>query len=210
MLEPDQIREKNTVSIQQPISTDPLNLPDHSLSHRVFANDDASPVQSVVVDANGDTTITYRLMQPMGEVSYFSTTGTVVTIAAQSNGSTNMVVVSPASTFVNDSGFDNGGSNNGRLRYTGATTRMFHVACTISIAPAAANDTFVFGVAKNGTVVASSKVLIKATNALDARSTAMHVMVELATNDYLELYVGNTTDADDVTVLTLNLFAMGM
>ena len=42
--------------IQQPLGTDPLNVPSHSLSHRVFANDEAAPVESVVVDANGKVT----------------------------------------------------------------------------------------------------------------------------------------------------------
>jgi hypothetical protein len=146
----------------------------------------------------------------MGEVSYFSTTGTSTAIATQSDGSTNMVVVNPVSTFSNNSDFDNGGSNNSRLRYTGSATKMFHIACTISFSAAAANDTFVFGVAKSGTVIAPSKILYKTINAGDTRSTAIHVMAELSTNDYLEIYVGNTTDADDLTIKTLNLFAMGL
>lgn len=41
------------MAIQQPTSSSPLDSPDHSLSHRVFANDDAAPVQSVVVDSAG-------------------------------------------------------------------------------------------------------------------------------------------------------------
>lgn len=45
------------MTIQQPVGTDKLSTPDHSLSHRVFANDDASPVQSVVVDSSGNVTI---------------------------------------------------------------------------------------------------------------------------------------------------------
>ena len=45
------------MSIQQPLGTDPLNIPDHALSHRVFANDGAAPVQSVVVDASGNTSL---------------------------------------------------------------------------------------------------------------------------------------------------------
>jgi hypothetical protein len=73
-----------------------------------------------------------------------------------------------------------------------------------------ANDTFVFGVAKGGAVIASSRVPLQATTASGIRSTALHVMVSLATNEYLELYVGNTTDADDCTVHSINLFAMGM
>lgn len=159
----------------------------------------------------GDLTPLGRLLVPMGEISYFDMTGTSVTIVTQSDGSTNMVKAAPTTALTSGGmEFDNGGANDGRLRYTGTTTRMFHVACTITISPAGANDTFVFGVAKGGTVLATSKVLLQAINASQPRSTAMHVMVEMATNDYLELYVGNTTDADDCTVHSLNLFAMGM
>lgn len=148
---------------------------------------------------------------PMGEISYFSTTGTAVAIASQSDGSTNMVKCVVSSTLSSDVfQFDNGGTNNGRLRYTGLVTKMCHCACTISIAPAGANDVFVFGVAKNGTVLSASKVLVQAINSAQPRSTAMHVMTNMATGDYLELYVGNTTDADDCTIKTLNLFALGM
>ena len=41
------------MTIQQPLGTDPLNIPDHALSHRVFANDNAAPVESVVVNSSG-------------------------------------------------------------------------------------------------------------------------------------------------------------
>lgn len=168
-----------------------------------------------IVDTSTTTTkkITYEnlLKFPMGEISYFDTTGTLTAIAAQSNGSTNMVKVAPTTTLTSDSfEFDNGGADNGRLRYTGTDTKMFHVACTISFAPVAANDVFVFGVAKDGTVIASSKVLNKVATGGDTQSTAMHVMVSLATNEYLELYVGNTTDTDDLNIKSINLFAMGI
>ena len=160
--------------------------------------------------SGGESFFDTRLMLPMGEISYFDMTGTAVAIAAQSDGSTNMVKAAPTTTLDNDKEFDNGGADDGRLRYIGTTTRTFHVACTISIAPASANDTFVFGVAKTGTVLSKSKVLIQATTAAGIRSTAMHAMVSLAMNDYLELFVGNTTDTDDCTVHSLNIFAMGM
>ena len=39
--------------IQQPTSSDYLNNPDHSLSHRVIANDGSAPIKSVVVDSDG-------------------------------------------------------------------------------------------------------------------------------------------------------------
>src|ERR1035437_2879392 len=45
------------MAIQQPISSNTLNSPDHSLSHRVVANDNAAPVQSVVVSSTGNVGI---------------------------------------------------------------------------------------------------------------------------------------------------------
>jgi len=45
------------MAIQLPQSTDKLSSPSHSLSHRVFANDNAAPEQSVVVDALGNITM---------------------------------------------------------------------------------------------------------------------------------------------------------
>jgi hypothetical protein len=151
-----------------------------------------------------------KLNLPMGEISYFSTTGTAIAIATVSDGSTNMVKVDPITSLNNEMEFDNGGADNGRLRYTGVNTKTFHVASTISFAPDTANDTFVVGIAKNGTVVAGSKILNQVTTASGIRSTAMHSMISLATNDYIEVYVGNITDADDFVIHTLTMFAMGM
>jgi hypothetical protein len=45
------------MAISQPTAENPLNSPDHSLSHRVFANDSSAPVKSVVVDADGQVGI---------------------------------------------------------------------------------------------------------------------------------------------------------
>jgi len=158
-------------------------------------------------DSNGITPAG-RLTVPMGEVSYFNTTGTLVTISASSDGSTNMVVIAPTTSLDAMSyAFDNGGGNTGRLRYTGATTRCFHIAVTLSGTPATANDVFVFGVAKNGTVAAASKVVGSASG---TQFSSLHAYIELATNQYLEVFVGNTTSNRDFTVKSLNLFAMGM
>lgn len=144
---------------------------------------------------------------PTGEVSYFNTTGTLITLGSTSDGSTNMVVVAPATTFLNHREFDNGGANNGRLRYTGATTKTFHIAVTISGTPATSPDVFVFGVAKGGTVVAASKVLGSSGG---TQFSSMHSMVSLANNEYIELYMGNTSAGRNFTIKTLNIFAMGM
>lgn len=170
-----------------------------------------SGIHDISVTGDGDHNgFVTRSKLSGGEASYFSTTGTTITIDAASNGTTNMVKVAPVTGFVGFANFDNGGSNNGRIRYTADYPNTFHVAVTISIASTAPNDNFVYGIAKNGQIIQSSKVIVKITNAGDTRSTALHVATTLNKNDYLELYVGNLDDADDAIVKTLNVFALGM
>lgn len=172
--------------------------------------------ESITIVSNGsnwNVMGTFVPQFPMGEVSFFSGTPKLITINSVSNGATNMVLCDPATVLTTDMmsmGFDNGGANSGRLRYTGSTTRVFHVACTISVGPVTNNDQFVFGIARNGTVIPASKVIQKTNNAGEVMSTALHVMVTLAKNEYLELYVGNMTAGRNVEIYSLNFFALGM
>jgi hypothetical protein len=125
-----------------------------------------------------------------------------------SNGTTNMVPVNPITALT--AGvfeFDNGGSNDGTLRYTGDNPKMFHIAVTISGTPQAANDVFVFGVALNGTVVSSGKVLGSSSG---TQFSSLHIMLELDTFNEIQLLIGNTSGARNFTVKSLNFFALGM
>lgn len=179
-------------------------VPTHTLqvngSFGVVGIDASSITVSGNINANG------RLIVPMGELSYFSMTGTLITVTGTSDGSTNMALVNPASTFTATSEQFTI-SSNGRLLYTGTATRMFHIAVTVSGTPSVQNDIFVFGVAKNGSVITSSKVL---GSSAGTQFSSLHVYSEMATNDYLELYIGNTTATRNFTVKSLNIFAMGM
>jgi hypothetical protein len=147
----------------------------------------------------------------MGEISFFSTTGTNIGISSASDGSSNMVVCRPITTLLNRGEFDNGGSNNGRLRYTGKDTKIFHIACTISgTLKAGTNKTLVFGIAQSGTIKNASKVLNRFSSSNDVQSTSLHVMLTMAPNDYLDFYVGNISSSDDFSFRTFNLVAIGM
>ncbi|MBX9806885.1 MAG: hypothetical protein K2X95_03700 [Flavobacteriaceae bacterium] len=163
---------------------------------------------------------------PMGEVSYFYSidgTGKNVSIPYQyiespgilpstNGGYEYMVPCNPTTQFAGMTmDFDNGGfSNNGTLRYIGRTPRLCHIACTISVSPATSNDEFIFGVAKNSTVVASSKIIQRMGATSDAQSTAIHVVILLNHNDVVNFYVGNLIAGRNVIVKSLNLFALGM
>jgi len=163
----------------------------------------------------GDTIIpTGRLLVPMGEINYFDSTltGTSVAIVTATTGSNNYVKVAPTTALTSGAyEFDNGGSNNGRLRYTGATTKMFHIALTISALPSVTNDKFLIGISKNGVILPASRVVQTLFVAgTDIQSTALHVFTEMATNDYLEVVLGNFSGTGDISVVTMTLFAMGM
>ncbi len=198
------------------ISTSTISVNNLALPKGNFiVGDDVGTAQAtstISISSIGDITPTKRLILPMGEIDYFNTTGTLVPISTVSNGSTNLVKAAPTTALSSDIfEFDNGGANNGRLRYTGATTRMFHIAFTISMdGDGSGTNLYVFAIAKNGSIASVCRVIQSIAVANDTQSTAMHCMVSLATNEYLELYVGNLTDADDIIVKTINLFAMGL
>jgi hypothetical protein len=147
---------------------------------------------------------------PMGEVSYFDTTGAAITIASTSDGSTNLVKVLATTTGDFYYNTDNGGSDNARLRYTGSATKTFNCQACLSILPATAADSVVIGFAKNGTVSANHKVIQTLGTTSETQVLALNRMIELATNDYVEIYIGNLTAGNNVTVKSLNLFMLGV
>lgn len=145
----------------------------------------------------------------LGEVGYFDTTGSTIVLATQSDGTTNMVAVNPATTFSSNSdGFSNNGADNGYIKYTGTIDKKCHIAGTISISPTTNNDQFVLGVGKNGSVLSNCKVLQKMGATTDTQSTAFHCFTSVSTNDYFAVYSGNMTAGRNMTVKSLNLFSM--
>jgi len=162
----------------------------------------------------GDGAWAYLPQSVMGEVS-FTTNATVTTLTTTQTWTR----VAIASSLNVDMEFDS--PSNSRLRYIGGETKMMHCGCTISFKPAGASDTFKFCLYKNGgvngsdeyingTALTQGTVTLLARNAAEHRSTAIHVMTMLRKNEYLELAVWNDTDADDLVVTDMNIFAVGM
>ncbi len=178
---------------------------DGNLSYMLMNKD-----QSVTVFSNGTEWKTIGKSNepfPMGEINYFSTTGASTTFSAASDGTTNMVLCTPATSLTH--GMDFSERADGQLQYNGDRPKHFHIACTISASSAGQSaKRFVFGVAKNGTVLPASKVLQKIGG--DVQSTALHVAIEMQKGDYLDLRAGNTDTTEAVTLYSLTLFALGM
>lgn len=86
-----------------------------------------------------------------------------------------------------------------RLTYTGTPTQVFHVDVAISMTSASANQVIEFAIFKNGTLETGSEIQRKQGTATDVAALALDFMVSMATNDYVEVYVKNTTSATNVT-----------
>ncbi len=209
-------------------TTSRLNYFDGSIWQVVMPLDDVvdkSTNQTIAGNKTftGMVTAGGRLMLPMGELSFFDFSGFTVLIPNQSAGVTgtdNMVKIDPTVggtlplevPFVNDV-FGTG--TNGRLTYQGTVARYFHIALSFSYTPGTRQDVYVFGVAKNGTVEDSSKLFIKTAGLNDHQSSAMHVLLWLEPNEYIEFFVGNTetevpASGSSILIKTINFFAMGM
>lgn len=157
-------------------------------------------------------TLTYAALDSapaLGAVTYFNTTGTLVTIGSQSDGSTNLVAMAPATALGTDANqFDNGGANDGSLRYTGTPTKVFRILCTFSVKAATAADLFVIAICVDGTAVAASKVL-QVGNA-NFQVGAPGVFVQLAQDQVVTMKIGNLTAGRNATIGSLSVGALAV
>jgi hypothetical protein len=94
---------------------------------------------------------------------------------------------------------------NNRLTYTGSKTRSFHVIASMSVSQNNNNRYFSFYVAKNGVILPESRQDIKIVSSTDQVSVTLSCRVNLAPNDYIEIWVENQTATTDVTLQTMNL-----
>lgn len=151
----------------------------------------AQLISDVLVPARGEMYLTATAL-----------TALTATTPAKAAGTTQL------STGITNVDFDHPASN--RLRYTGAVTKSAHIACSFSVTSSGNGKLYEFTVAKNGTPIPGSEVQRKIGTGADVGTGAIHTAVDLAQNDYLELWVENLTDGTDATIETLNLFAMMM
>lgn len=90
----------------------------------------------------------------------------------------------------------------GRLTYTGTITRYFVVSGDISIISSANNVLVGIQLAKNGTLLPGSIKTFTKTTAADTKTIPVNYGVQLATNEYIEMYV--TCDSAGATITANN------
>lgn len=91
-----------------------------------------------------------------------------------------------------------------RLTYTGALTRSFRVTVSATISSTNGNVIGLY-VAENGAVVGNSESYTTANAAGKAENCFCQTVVELSTNDYVEVYVENETAANNITVTYMSV-----
>jgi hypothetical protein len=91
------------------------------------------------------------------------------------------------------------------LQYTGAKTRRFYVSASLSLTAQSANKFFSFYIYKNGVKHPESQQALRLASGVDKGSVTLNSTIPLTTNDYVEVWAENTSDASNLTVETLNL-----
>lgn len=95
-------------------------------------------------------------------------------------------------------------NTNNRATYTGAIARFFTVTSTMSVT--SGNNNQIGGyIAKNGTVIPSSEVYITTNGAGRAENLVIQTIVQLSQNDYIEIFIENSTAVTNITVSSLNV-----
>jgi hypothetical protein len=95
--------------------------------------------------------------------------------------------------------------SNNRLTYTGTTTLNFRVNVAAACTFGNNNQVYRISVFKNGVLVASSEMQQSNTATGENKSSPCQCAVSLATNDFIEVFIRNTTATNNITVSFLNV-----
>lgn len=96
--------------------------------------------------------------------------------------------------------------SNNRATYTGPSTKWFLVTATASISAPNSANAFRMRIAKNGTTIPESGSRTRTQANAVAEYIACQCVVQLATNEYIEIFVRNTTSTQTLTAQMLNVF----
>lgn len=133
---------------------------------------------------------------------------TMINNATATDIVTQSVAVKVAGTTTSQSITQKFSHSNNRATYTGAIEKPFRVTAIFSFT--AGNNNVVSGyIAKNGTIISNSEASSTAniTGGLIGRAenVAVQTVVQLAQNDYLEVWVANNSANTDITVSDLSV-----
>ena len=94
--------------------------------------------------------------------------------------------------------------SNNRITWTGTTTRVFKVEGIVSVESGNNNQIHV-GFYKNDALWPCSEQEVTTSGTGKASNIAFHCLLELAQNDFIEVWVKNATGTNDVTLDNVNV-----
>lgn len=104
---------------------------------------------------------------------------------------------------VNNSKFSTSTTN--RLTYIGAFSQSFMITVNCNVRTSVSTQNINIGIAKNGTILSESEITILCAAGSTPSFGATQIVVELTTNDYVELFVQNSSSANNTTVSDMNM-----
>jgi hypothetical protein len=88
----------------------------------------------------------------------------------------------------------------GRITYTGTTTQILKINAALSLDPASgSNQNLQVYLYKNGAAIAGSRMESKINHG-EHKEVSLVYQISMATNDYIEIYVQNSTATNNITV----------
>jgi hypothetical protein len=119
-------------------------------------------------------------------------------------------VISNTTSFFRMSGTTNAGNlknftapATNRITYTGATNITASTNVNMSVTSASNNQVIRITIFKTGTQIAATEFEMKLTPSNNTQPISLAFITSLAQNDYLEVYLKNTTGANNITINSL-------
>lgn len=97
------------------------------------------------------------------------------------------------------------GATDNRLQYLGSKKRFFRVSGSASFQASATSTIYIFFIAKNGVVINQSKVYLNSNSVNDILAPPIETIVELTTNDYIEVYAQRFSGTGNILTVSLNV-----
>lgn len=91
-----------------------------------------------------------------------------------------------------------------RATYIGAFSRNFYAVATLSMS-SSTNQLIGSYIAKNGTILTESEIYLQTDNNGDITNVTIQALVDLDTNDYIEVFVENASSSSNITVSDMNV-----
>ena len=134
------------------------------------------------------------------EIAYYTMTANATATTIANIG----VAVKVAGTTISQAITQKFTNTNNRATYTGAITRAFSVSAVLSCTSGNNNQIGIY-IAVNGTIATETEVYITTGGSGRAEGGKVQGIFELATNNFIEIFVENATGANNITVTDLSV-----